>query len=266
MMDFENMLLEKEDGIAILTLNRSDRLNAMTTKMWKDLPRIIDDISNDDETKVLIITAVGKGFCSGSDVEDRFQRRIGGEKLEMGRKELLEPVGYTAYTLRSLDKPTIAAVNGIAVGAGLSLSLLCDIRIASEKARFGAVWVRMGLIADLGSTYTLPRAVGTDKALELMATGEIIDAQEAERIGLVTRVVAHNDLMSKAKELASKMAKGPSAAIELMKRGVYKGIQNDLLTQLDFESYAQKLCFKTEDHKEAVKAFRDKREPLFKGI
>ena len=262
---FENMILEKEEGVAILTLSRPDKLNAMTTKMWRDLPRIINNVREDDEIKVLILTGVGRAFCVGSDVGDRLANRIEGKKIETTRKDLLEPVGYWAYLIRSLDKITIAAINGMAVGAGLSLALLCDIRIASEKARFGAVWVKMGLIADLGATYTLPRTVGTSKALELMTSGEIIDAREAERIGLVTKVSSHNELMKVAKDLATKLAKGPSIAIELMKRGVYKGMHNDMLTQLDFESYAQNLCRQTEDHMDAVRAFLEKREPRFRG-
>ena len=262
---FENMILEKEEGVAILTLSRPDKLNAMTTKMWRDLPRIINNVREDDEIKVLILTGVGRAFCVGSDVGDRLANRIEGKKIETTRKDLLEPVGYWAYLIRSLDKMTIAAINGMAVGAGLSLALLCDIRIASEKARFGAVWVKMGLIADLGATYTLPRTVGTSKALELMTSGEIIDAREAERIGLVTKVSSHNELMKVAKDLATKLAKGPSIAIELMKRGVYKGMHNDMLTQLDFESYAQNLCRQTEDHMDAVRAFLEKREPRFRG-
>ncbi|MBW2003367.1 MAG: enoyl-CoA hydratase/isomerase family protein [Deltaproteobacteria bacterium] len=264
-MDYENIILEKRRGVAILTLNRPDKLNAMTTKMWKDLPRIIDDVREDNEIKVMILTGVGRAFCAGSDVGGRLANRLTGKRIETTRKDLLEPVGYVAYVMRSLDKITIAAVNGTAVGAGLSLALLCDIRIASETARFGAIWVKMGLIADLGTTYTLPRTVGTSKALELMLTGEMINAHEAEQLGLVTKVVPQNDLMKASKLLASKLVIGPAVAIELMKRAVYKGIHNDLLTQLDFESYAQNLCRQTDDHAEAVKAFLEKREPQFKG-
>jgi 2-(1,2-epoxy-1,2-dihydrophenyl)acetyl-CoA isomerase len=265
-MEFENIILEKEEGISILTLNRPDRLNAITTQMLKDLPRAIEMVGEDDDAKVLIVTGAGRGFCAGSDVSDRLAARISGVKIEKTRKDMLEPVGYLAYVMQRLDKVMIAAINGTAVGAGLSLTLLCDIRISSETARFGAVWVRVGLIGDVGATYTLPRIVGTSKAIELMTTGDIIDAQEAQRIGLVDKVVPPDELMNTAKTLASKIARGPSVAIELMKRAVYKGINNDLLTQLDFETYAQNLCRQTEDHKEAVKAFLEKREPKFKGM
>jgi 2-(1,2-epoxy-1,2-dihydrophenyl)acetyl-CoA isomerase len=178
---------------------------------------------------------------------------------------MVQPVGYFGSALYSLSKPTIAAINGIAVGAGLSLALLCDIRISSDKARFGAVWVKMGIIPDVGGTYLLPRTIGLDKAFQLAFTGDIIDAKEAERIGLLTKVVPHDDLMKVTGELASRIAKGPSVAIELVKRGMYRAMGGDYNAQLDFESYAQNLCFQTEDFKEATAAFADKREPRFQG-
>ena len=264
-MELENMTYEKEGNIAILTLNRPDKLNALTTAMWQGLLQAIQTIQGDDDVRALILTGMGRAFSAGSDVSDRLEKRISGVKMEETRKDLLEPVGYLAFVMQSLDKPAIAAINGTAVGAGLSLALLCDIRIASETARFGAAWVKMGLIADVGATYTLPRVVGTDKALEMMATGEMIDAEEAARIGLVTEVVPSDDLMKKVRDLASKIASNPPVAVELMKRAVYKGLRNDLLTQLDFETYAQNVCRHTEDHKEAVKAFLEKRKPSFIG-
>jgi len=185
---------------------------------------------------------------------------------EENRFETLRPTGAVALDIANLDKPIIAAINGVAVGAGLSLVLLSDIRLASEKARFGAVWINMGFIPDLGSTYFLPRIVGMEKALDLMLSGEVINAEEALRIGLVGRVIPHEQLMATAKELATKIAAGPSVAVELTKRGLRRALNNDLRTQLDYESYAQNLCRKTEDHKEAVQAFKEKRKPKFRGI
>lgn len=264
-MDLDRMTLEREAGVATLTIDRPDKLNAMTTSMWKDLLRAVEVVRDDDETRVLVITGTGRAFCTGSDVSDRLAGRLAGEKIETSRKELLGPDGYPAYLLRSLDKITIASVNGMAVGAGLSLALLCDIRLAGASARFGAIWVRMGLVADLGASYTLPRVVGPSKALELMATGEIIDADEAREIGMVTKVVPDAELGTETKNLATRIARGPSVAIELMKRAVYKGIHNSLLGQLDFEGYAQNICRQTEDHKEAVAAFLEKRKAVYKG-
>lgn len=265
-MDFEKMILEKEEGIATLTLNRPDKLNAISTEMWKDLRRVIDTVANDDEIQVLIITGAGRGFCSGSDVSGRLAARFSGQQPEITQKELLEPVGYVAYLIHRLDIPIITAINGPATGAGLSLALLGDIRIASETAKFSAIWVRVGLIGDLGATYLLPRIVGTSKALQMLCTGEMIDAGEAERIGLVSKVVPPDELMPAAKEMADTLSKGPTVAIKLVKRAVYKGIHNDLLTQLDFESYGQNICRNTEDHREGVKSFIEKRTPQFKGI
>jgi 2-(1,2-epoxy-1,2-dihydrophenyl)acetyl-CoA isomerase len=233
--------------------------------MYNGICRVVEDVSNNDEIKVLIIKGAGSSFCAGTDVKSRLETRAGGVQLEKSRTEMIKPVGYFGAALHSLVKPTIAAVNGICVGAGLSFALLCDIRIASDKARFGAVWVNMGLVPDIGATYLLPRTIDLDKALEFCFTGEIIDAKEAERIGLVTRVVPHDDLEKVVNELALRIAKGPSVAIELMKKYMYQGMGGDYRTQLDFESYAQSVCVQTEDFKEAIAAFREKREPHFQG-
>jgi len=257
--------LKKKDGVATLTLNRPDRLNALTTEMaYEDLVGIFNQIKRDDETRVIIITGAGTAFCSGTDVSDRLAKRIE-EGVEETRYEKIKPVGGFALNIADMDKPIIAAINGVAAGAGLSIVLASDIRLASEKARFGAVWVRRGLIPDVGATYFLPRILPLDKALELTLSGDIIDAEEALKIGLVTRVVPHDELMWKARELAVKIAKGPAVAIELIKRGLYRSLNNDLKTQLDYESYAQSLCRQTEDHKEGVRSFIEKREPNFKG-
>ncbi len=263
-MDYGDMILEKEDGIAILTLNRPEKLNAISMEMREGLVKVAEDVSRDDGIKVLIVTGAGRGFCSGADVSGQ-AARIAGE-LEMPRWYVLEPTGAWLMPLRNLSKPTIAAVNGIAAGIGWTLALVCDMIIASEQARFGAIWVKRALIPDGGITYLLPRVMGTAKALELMLTGEIIDAREAERWGLVNRVVPHEELMKAARELATKIAKGPPIAIELTKRAVLRGLENDFERQLDFESYAQNICRGTEDHKEGVRAFLEKREPAFRGL
>lgn len=264
-MDFEDILLEEKEGIITLTLNRPDRLNSCTTRMYRELSNIMNQIKRNDEIKVVILTGAGRGFCAGSDVSDRLAGRVV-KPGEENRYETLQPVGAVALDIAGLDKPIIGAINGVAVGAGLSLALLCDIRFASESARFGAVWINMGLIPDVGATYYLPRIVGAEKALDLMLSGKIIDAEEALEIGLVSKVVPPDRLMAVAKELATKIATGPSVAIELTKRGLKRSFDNDLNPQLDYESYAQNLCRKTEDHKEAIQAFLEKRKPQFKGV
>jgi 2-(1,2-epoxy-1,2-dihydrophenyl)acetyl-CoA isomerase len=264
-MSFEDILVEKSGGVVTLTLNRPDRLNSLTTQMYRELSNIMRQVNQDDETKVVVITGAGKGFCAGSDVSDRLASRVE-KRIEENRFETIQQVGAVALDIGDLDKPVIAAINGVAVGAGLSLALLCDIRIASDQARFGAVWVNVGLIPDLGATYYLPRLIGLEKAMGLMLSGEIIKADEALRIGLVSKVVPNDQFMAAVMELANKIAVGPSIAIELIKRGLRRSLNNDLKSQLDYESYAQNVCRKTEDHKEGVRAFAEKRKPRFRGM
>jgi 2-(1,2-epoxy-1,2-dihydrophenyl)acetyl-CoA isomerase len=261
-MSLNDLLLEKENGITTLTLNRPDKYNALTNEMVKELRRIFEEMHRDDSTKVLILTGAGRAFCSGADV---VRRLAAGGEAEKTRWELISPMGSNLLALAKMPKPTIAAINGVVAGVGNSLALACDIRIASEQARFTTAWVKVGFIPDGGATYFLPRILGMSKALELMFTGDMIDAAEAERIGLVSRVVPHNDLMTAVKELATRIAKGPSVAIELMKKGAYRSLDHDLESQLDFESFAQEICRNTKDHKEGVEAFMQKREPKFEG-
>lgn len=263
-MAFNEILLEKKEGVAVVTLNRPERFNSFTTSMYREFPQIVDQLRRDDEVKAVILTGAGKGFCAGSDVSDRLGKRLekGGEE---SRFENLQQVGAMALDIADFDKPIIGAINGAAVGAGLSLALLCDIRLASEKARFGAVWLTVGLIADVGATYYLPRIVGREKALELILTREIVGADEALKIGLVSKVFPHAQLMDEARKLAGSIAAGPSVAVELTKRGLQRSLENDLKTQLDYETYAQNICRQTEDHKEGIRAFAEKRKPAFVG-
>jgi len=263
-MDGEEIRLDKDGGTAIVTLNRPERFNSLTTNMYSKLPEILDRLAKDDKIKVVILTGAGKGFCAGSDVSDRLGKRLeeGGED---GRHQNLQQVGKMALDFGNFDKPIIGAINGAAVGAGLSLALLCDMRLASTKARFGAIWLNVGLIPDVGATYYLPRIVGREKALELMLSREIIDADEASRIGLVGRVIPHDRLMDEAIKLAKRITEAPSVAVELTKRALQRSLENNLKMQLDYETYAQNICRQTDDHKEGIAAFKEKRKPEFKG-
>jgi 2-(1,2-epoxy-1,2-dihydrophenyl)acetyl-CoA isomerase len=263
-MNEDEIILEREAGVAILTLNKPETLNAMTADMWARLPALVGEVRTDDSVKVLIVTGAGKGFCAGSDV-GRLASRIAGEKAAEGPKDITAPLGSEVLCLATLQKPTIAALNGVVAGAGVSIALACDMRIASEQARFVLAWVKMGLVPDGGATYLLTRLVGPSKALEFALTGSTIDAQTAERLGMINKVVPHAELMAAAKELAATIAHGPPIAIQLMKKGIYRALTHDLESQLDYESYIQSICRGTEDHKEGVKAFMEKRKPEFKG-
>lgn len=263
--NYEDAIFEKEEGIATLTLNLPDRLNALSVGIREALLRATEDVAADDDTRVLLITGAGRAFCSGADV-----RGLAGQTEirsgEVGRRGIMGPLSLPVLRLSQLEKPVIAAVNGVAAGAGFGLAMACDIRIASENARFISVFVRRGLPAEWGLSHFLPRVVGAAKALEIMWTGEAIDAREAERIGLVSKVAPPDDLMKETRALATKLAKGPPIAIELIKRAVYTGLEsNNLAAQLGYETYAAGVCVRTEDFGEGVKAFLEKREAAFKG-
>ncbi|MFC1985695.1 enoyl-CoA hydratase/isomerase family protein [Chloroflexota bacterium] len=264
-MTYEDLLLEKEGGIATITLNVPEKLNALTENMRISLPLAVDEIAKDDKVRVVIVTGAGRGFCSGADVR-RQAARVAGEVTEVSRHTLLDIVGKLANIFPKLEKPVIAAVNGPCVGAGFSIAMSCDIRIASDIARFACAFIWRGLNPDTGMTHFLPTSVGTSKALELMFTGEMISAAEAERLGIVSRVVPPDELMKTARELAAKIAQQAPIAVELTKKIVWRGLLEKLTRQLDLETYAQRICLQTEDHRESVRAFLEKRpQPQFKG-
>lgn len=260
-MVYKELIITKEEGVAVVTLNRPEKLNALSKAIAEELPLAVEEIRGDDGVRVMVLTGAGRGFCSGADVSFLATK----PEARFSIDTVTERLGSWALSMRDMPKPTIAAVNGVALGVGLSLALACDIRIASENARFSVMFVRWGMIPDFGATYFLPRTVGQSKACELTFTGETFDAREAERIGLVSRVVPHDELMAATKELAATIAKRPPIAIGFAKRAIYKGIEGDLASQLEFETYAQGICFQTEDQREAGKALMEKREAKFRG-
>lgn len=264
-MSYQDLILEKKKGVAVITLNRPDKLNALGKRLINDeLPGAIREMGADNEVRVVVITGAGRGFCSGADVGEL----LGPGGLMSEKREgmaFMEPTGFYARDLRKIAKPTIAAINGVAAGAGFSLALACDIRIASDTARFGVAQVKRGLIPDCGTTFTLPQAIGLSRAMELMYTGDFIDAKEAERLGLLSRLVPAADLMKVTIELAEKIARGPTIALSLLKRLVYEGWHGTLEAHLERESFALSAAEGTEDFKEGVKSFMEKREPVFKG-
>jgi 2-(1,2-epoxy-1,2-dihydrophenyl)acetyl-CoA isomerase len=263
-MTYECLLYEVKDGIATLTLNRPDRLNALGGSLREDLHDAVTRSAADPEVRVMVITGAGKGFCSGGDV-----KAMGEAKAGQRERPLIEKIApgrdRTLLAMREAPQPIIAAVNGAAAGAGMNLALGCDIRIASTAARFTQAFVKRGLHPDWGGTYFLPRVVGTAKACEMIFTGDVIDAAEAERLGIVSRVVAPEELMPAAYELARRIAAGPPVAIRLAKRSIYANSELDLRAALQVETMAQNICFETEDATEGIRAFGEKRAPTFKG-
>lgn len=262
------ILVENENRTALVTLNRPDKMNAISPGVLDELAHLLDEMAEDDDTRTLILTGAGRAFSSGADLSGP---TYGTEFNQEGisRRTRLEPFvrfGRVVRKLVNFPKPVVAAINGIAAGAGLTMALACDIRIASEKARFSCMFVRRGLIPDCGTTYLLPRVVGTAKALELMWTGDTVDVQEAYRVGLVSQVVPAGELLSRAKEFGAKLAKSPAVSVELTKKLVHHGLEDAYFpTQIACEAWAQSLCIQTDDFREGIRAFVEKREPRFEG-
>ena len=264
-MDFENIILKKEDGVATITFNRPDTMNSLNPKLADDLHPCLDDVEKDDSVKVIVITGAGRGFCSGADLSTITTPGVFESIIQ--KKEWIQGAGENfVKRLMNLEKLVITSVNGPAIGAGFSFALAGDIIIASEKARFQMVFVNIGLVPDGGSLLILPRLVGIAKAKELCFNGDMLDAKEAERIGLINRVVPADELEAETKKLALRYAKGPSKSLGFMKKIINIGLAtNNLDTVMAHEAQAQVLLFETEDFKEGVKAFLEKRPPQFKG-
>lgn len=263
-MNYTTILVEKNQGICKVTLNRPDKLNAFNPIMNSELCNVLKDAETDRNIRVLVLTGSGRAFCSGADLnwfkEDIASQERGEKEEHLARIHLGGPMAF-----HNMPKPTICAINGHAVGLGFTLALACDIRLASENAKLGAIFAQVGLVPEFGSTYLLPRLIGIAKACELVFTAKMITAQEAKDMGVVNQVVPGEELEKAALEMAKAIVKMPPQAIELAKRGMYQGLDSDFNTQVEFETLALSYCFKSEDHAEAVKAFLEKRPAVFKG-
>lgn len=263
----EDVLYEVADHVATVTLNRPDRLNAATFDLGEALTEAFDRAERDDEVRVIILTGAGRGFCSGDDVEGAWgDPRMADIMRDLG--SIRPPLTPESKTILGCTKPIIAAVNGVALGIGMDFAVMCDFRIASEKARFGLLYVKMGLMADLPSYWRLPQLVGYEKAAELLMTAEIIDAAEAHRIGLVSKVVAPEELLDAANELAARIAAQPPLAIRHVKEGLRRAAGRSYAELSDVATFVGNglaRLFQTEDHKEAAAAFMEKRPAVFTG-
>ena len=264
-MDTHDILYAVQDRVATVTLNRPDKLNAMSWGSWAELEQAMAVADADDDARCIIVTGEGRGFCAGTDLTVTTDESRWPARPHAGRGGKLRSRYLGTSDVYNCRKPTIAAVNGVSVGAGFSLALACDIRIASETARFSAIFVKRAIVADTGCTWFLPRVVGASRAMEMLYTGRMVGAEEALRIGLANEVVPADQLMPRAKALASEIAHGPSLAIELDKRLVREAFDHDLERQTELEQFLQGYTNQSEDAKEGRLSFLEKREPVFKG-
>jgi enoyl-CoA hydratase/carnithine racemase len=255
---------EIDDHVATVTLNRPEVKNALSRELYGKLEEALRDANRDPEVRCVIITGEGSAFCSGDDVRE-IMLGAGSEPVVRRAREPKPKPTPAALAVLECDKPVIAAVNGAAVGWGMDLTLFCDIRIASDRARFGELFIKRGLISDIGGLWRLPQIVGPSKAAELLFTGDIIDAAEAERIGLVSRVVPHDELMREANVLARKIADNPPIAMRYMKQGLRMAAYGDVAALGAYVGSSLAYLFTTDDHKEGALSFVEKRQPVFKG-
>ncbi len=260
-MGFSTILLEKSEAVVTLTLNRPEARNAIDLVMREEMVAALDEVEADESVRVLILAGAGEHFCAGGDVKAmRAKRHTAAEGR--ARVELLNRM---VLKLANFPRPTLAMVDGFAVGAGFNLALCCDLIVASDRARFGQLFAKIGLVPDGGGTYFLPRLVGLARAKELVFTADLIDAQEAWRLGLVNRVVPAGDLRQATFQLAHRIAEGPPQALALAKQLLNRAVSLDLAAALGLEAFAQSVALTSEDHQEGLKAFFEKRPPKFQG-
>ena len=261
----QDLLEGRKDKVAVLTLNRPDRLNAMSPAMLDALLEALPRLAADPEVGVVVLTGAGRGFCAGGDVKAMAEgREFGGTTLEEKAQALRSRMEVSRW-LHEMPKPTIAMVRGAAAGAGLSLALACDLRVAGDSARFATAFARVGYSGDFGGSWFLTQLVGTAKARELYYTADIVDASQARELGIVNRVVPDGHLEEETMALAARLAQGPRIAYRYMKRNFNAAESGTLKDLLDLEAWHHTRCGLTEDHLDAAKAFVEKREPVFRG-
>jgi 2-(1,2-epoxy-1,2-dihydrophenyl)acetyl-CoA isomerase len=258
-----SILTSSSAGVTTITLNRPEKLNAFAGAMRGELIAALEEAASDGQARVVVITGAGRGFCAGGDVEA--MRAMQERRATDDFLQLLEAGGRIVTTIRSIDKPVIAAVNGVAAGAGCNLALACDYRIAASSARLGQTFVRIGLHPDWGGSWFLPRLVGTSRAMELMMTGRMVEAGEALQIGMVDRVVEDEELASAVEKLTRHLAAAPPAILRAIKRSLAHSPTHTLAEQCELEAQIQREAFLSSDAAEGMAAFFEKRKPEFTG-
>lgn len=264
-MAYRNIILKKEGYIATITLNRPDKMNALDTQMLREIIAAIDEIDRDDGIRVVVLTGSGKVFCSGADISEGGKASgLSGTPTEM-HHNVRNSYQKVALGLQRLEKPTIAMVNGAAVGAGCDFAFACDMRVGSEKARFRNGFVKVGLIPGGGGTWLYTRLMGMGRGLEFLFTGDFLEAEEAKRIGVLNRLVSADNLERETMDLAGRIAQNPPSAVQMSKVLAYKALDSDLEAALDMSAAYQALALSSEDYREGIAAFIEKREAQFKG-
>lgn len=258
-MSYNTIIYEKDNGVGTLTLNRPQSLNAFVPEMNREVLDALKDAERDKEVRCLVITGAGRAFCAGQDLKGRTPEQKG--SLGDSLREKYNPM---IRQLRQMETIVIAAVNGVAAGAGCNLALACDLRVASEEAKFIQSFVRVGLAPDSGGSFILPRLVGLSKAMELLLLGDPLDAQEAQRIGLVAKVFPNSNFAKSTREIADRVARAPRG-IGLIKRAVNHAMLRQTEVDLEYEAYLQEIAGRSTDYDEGVRAFLEKRNPVFTG-
>jgi len=270
---YQTIVYAKSEHIGTLTLNRPEKFNAITPQMSRELIDALNAADTDDDVRVVVITGAGKAFCAGADVGTlpgnaknvAAPVNVNPRTAEDIRRELVATSGVLLPKLQKLQKPTIAMVNGLAVGAGCDLAMGCDMRTGCENTRFMNAFIRIGLFPGWGGTWLYPRVMGLPKALEFLFTGDFMEAKDAERFGVLNRLTEAANLTAETMALAQKIAAGPPIAMRLTRMQVYKGLEVDLETALQMAAACETITLTSEDHKEGVSALREKRRPDFKG-
>ena len=261
---YKTVLYEKSNGVANLALNRPEKLNAFNGQLHEDLHDALDSVAADEEVRCVVLRGEGRGFSAGADLQGEDLQRDGDEMPDLG-EYLRKTYSETIKKITGMEKPVVAALHGPVYGAGVGLALACDLRIAAESVKFSVAFIKIGLMPDAGVSFFLPRIVGLGKAMEMSMLGDAVEAEEAYRIGLVNKVVADDALLDEAGALAEHLAAMPTQALGRIKQSLHASFEIDLETALEKEAEGQTFCGHTEDHKEGVAAFFEKRTANFSG-